>query len=146
MNQNKSSISTIHLKVWHSPAGLLIQGVGALKIWQRCSRILPGNTWTTREAHTRFTPPVSESNQYTVLFCFFAKENTAFGISLIWLPLCFYLLKMDITFPESQGGKKREPTHTYKHNILWVRECLCVWFLAAEHVFSVSWMKLKDER
>ena len=35
--------------VSYSPAGLFIQGVGALKIWQRCSRILPSDTWRGEE-------------------------------------------------------------------------------------------------
>lgn len=133
MNQNKSSISMIHLKVWHSPAGLLIQGVGALKIWQRCSRILPGNTWTTREAHTCFTPPVSGSNQYTVLFC--QRKYSILHFSYLAASVLLSSSKDGHYLSRITGGKKESP-HTPTNTTYCRCVCVCVVFGRWACVFS----------
>lgn len=60
---SRSPFSMIHAKVQHSPAGLLVYGVGALKIRQRGARVFPGNTWMTRQTRLSATPPYRDTNK-----------------------------------------------------------------------------------
>lgn len=67
--------------VQRSPVGLLVHGIGALKIWQGRSRVFPGDTCMVRQTHWS-TACCSQSQ----IRHFISSNETK--ISLTWQPAC----------------------------------------------------------
>lgn len=69
----------------HSPAGLLVQGVGALKIWQRCPGILPRDAWMTRgeQSSPEWSKPLCLNQWITIQHPHYSTLTSIPTLSLI---------------------------------------------------------------